>query len=88
MLAKPFSIEWFDDEREPQEPANPAFPDGIDVDVTGGAKGCKVELPYPAQRCGKYVVSCNTCGVRAVITTAGRDDDPRSLKLPCKERVN
>jgi C4-type Zn-finger protein len=42
------------------------------------------ELPYPAKRCGIYLVVCERCGYSAAITTAGRPDDPRKVTLPCK----
>lgn len=80
-------IQWIDNHREPQCPANPAFPDGIDLDVSQGKPSCRAELPYPAKRCGVYVVECPDCGVKAVITTAGRADDPRSVRMACGRKV-
>jgi hypothetical protein len=80
-----FKIKWLDGHRNPQCPANPAFPNGMDIDASHGLEpACKVDLPYPAVRCGKYLVSCNQCGANAMATTAGRADDPRSVKFPCK----
>jgi hypothetical protein len=77
-------IEWKDAGREPQCAPNALYPDGIDIDASGGAaRTCKVPLPYPAKRCGAYVVTCQRCGYRAAVTTAGRPDDPRSVRLPC-----
>lgn len=81
-----FSIHWVDGEREPQCPANPSFPSGVDVDLAQGRPSCKRRLPYPAPRCGAFIVECQLCGANALITTAGRADDPRSIKLACKER--
>lgn len=79
-----FKIRWADRGREPQCKPNPDFPDGIDVDVSGGAAAtCSSALPYPARRCGLFIVKCETCGTNAVITTAGRPDDPRSVKMAC-----
>lgn len=79
-----FKVEWVDHEREPQCPPNPAFPEGRDIKGPEGfAKHCKVDLPYPAKRCGLFIVTCSTCGLRTAITTAGRPDDPRSVELPC-----
>lgn len=80
------TVTWIDRGREPQCAPNPAYPEGIDMDATRGLPGpsCKVALPYPAKRCGIYMVTCSVCGASAWITTAGRPDDPRSLKLPCK----
>lgn len=62
----------------------PNYPDGIAVDASRGKPvSCKVEIPYPAPECGSYVVSCKVCGLTAVITAAGRPDDPISVKLAC-----
>lgn len=89
MLREPFKITWLDAKREPKEPANPDHPEGLDVDVSAGAaRACVVSLPYPADRCGSYVIICNTCGRTAACSTAGRDDDPRSIKIACKEKLN
>jgi hypothetical protein len=77
-------VTWEDGGREPQCPPNPAYPSGIDLDMARGTQhACKVELPYPAKRCGHFVVKCRACGTRAVVTTAGRPDDPRSVRIPC-----
>ena len=78
-------ITWFDHQREPQCDPNPAHPNGIDVDLRAGKdRGCVTELPYPAPRCGVYLVICEKCGYSVAITTAGRPDDPRKITLPCK----
>lgn len=80
-----FDIRWLDGRAEPQCKPNPAYPDGIDLDVSGGAAhSCETPLPYPAKRIGSYVVTCKVCGTRTACTTAGRPDDPRSLKVPCR----
>lgn len=77
-----FAITWHDSGREPQCPPNPAYPSGIDLDAAfEGA--CETALPYPAPRCGHYLVVCRRCGLRVGVTTAGRPDDPRSLKVNC-----
>lgn len=78
-------IEWIDGGQEPKVKANPQFPDGVDLDVSKGAKSCSTALPYPAKRIGSYLVECDVCGINALITTAGRADDPRSVTLPCRE---
>lgn len=71
--------------REPRAKPNPNYPKGIDLDVSEGAKHtCVAELPYPAKRCGTYVVQCEVCGYSVACTTAGRIDDPKSIKLPCQ----
>ena len=78
-------IQWLDRGREPQCAPNPAHPLGIDVDLSEGVtKTCKASLPYPAKRCGVWMVKCLDCGYVGACTTAGRVDDPRSIKLPCK----
>jgi hypothetical protein len=83
-----FDIKWIDRKHEPQCAPNPAYPLGIDIDLSQGAtKACKSELPYPAKRIGFYMVKCNICGLTTVITTAGRSDDPRSITLACGEKT-
>jgi hypothetical protein len=80
-------VHWVDHEREPQCAPDPAFPLGRDLDVSLGQKMvCRTSLPYPAKRCGHFLVSCLVCGQSIAITTAGRPDDPRSLKLACRTR--
>lgn len=80
-----FAVVWIDHHREPQCAPNPEYPDGIDVTAPEGiAPVCTVALPYPAKRCGMYVVKCKMCGCRVIITTAGRPDDPRSVQIPCR----
>lgn len=93
--------EWLDEGRNPQNPPDPRYPEGIDIDQTthdridirSGAmisadqdrKTCFTFLrPYPTPRIGKFIVKCDVCGQLAIVTTAGRPDDPRSLRLPCK----
>lgn len=81
-------IEWVDSGREPQCAPDPAYPNGIVLDVSEGAtKTCDIELPYPAKRCGTYRVRCTKCGLAVGITTAGRRDDPRGAKLGCYSQV-
>jgi hypothetical protein len=78
-------IEWHDSGQEPREQPNPDYPEGIDLDVTGGiTPACLVSLPYPARRIGHYRIECEYCGLRVACTTAGRPDDPRSIKMACK----
>jgi hypothetical protein len=85
-MSENFKIQWFDHEREPQCRPDPAYPNGIDLDAFKeiGVETCCTQLPYPAKRCGLYYVECNICGSNAMITTAGRPDDPRSVHIPCK----
>jgi hypothetical protein len=79
------TVKWIDRGREPTEKPNPNYPNGIDLDQTiVGQRSCKTDLPYPAKRCGYYVVHCLKCKYTTIITTAGRPDDPKSVKVPCK----
>lgn len=88
IIAQPdkrFRVYWFDRGREPKVKPNPDYPAGKDVDGSFGAtQTCTVALPCPAQRCGEYWVTCQLCGSHCGCTTAGRLDDPRSLKVACK----
>jgi predicted RNA-binding Zn-ribbon protein involved in translation (DUF1610 family) len=82
-------IEWRDGGRDPQSPPNPSYPQGIDMDASDGASvTCQSSLVYPAPRCGAWIVRCRRCGTSAAVTTAGRPDDPRSLKLACRKRTH
>ena len=81
-------VTWLDEGREAQYPANPVYPNGIDVDCSDGASiTCTQPLPYPAERCGQYLLVCEACGRTIIVTAAGRADDPRSVKIACKARV-
>jgi hypothetical protein len=85
MSQENFTIEWIDHGREPKCAPDPDYPDGIDVDVSDNAvRKCKVDLPYPAKRCGHYIVRCKLCGYSVALTTAGRTDDPKSVTITCK----
>jgi hypothetical protein len=80
-----FTLHWIDAGKEPACPSDPAYPDGIDLDVSSGSEPtCKVPLPYPAKRIGSYVIGCNLCGIKVICTTAGRRDDPRSIRVRCQ----
>lgn len=80
-------VEWIDGNRLAEFPADPDCPNGIHVDLSGRAhKSCKVNLPYPARRCGYYSVRCPMCHMSVLVTTAGRADDPRSVRIACKPR--
>jgi hypothetical protein len=82
-------VTWLDAKREPQNPSDPKYPDGIDADLTSGAvKWCSTALPYPAKRCGSYLVECRICRMIVVVSTAGRSDDPRSVKIACRQDWN
>jgi hypothetical protein len=78
-------VEFLSHNRKAKVAPNPDYPDGIDVDLTNGKKvACLANLPYPAECCGILFVYCKKCGANAAITTAGRLDDPRRVKLACK----
>ena len=80
-----FRIRWHYSGREPRSKPNPAYPTGVDADLSASAEAtCKVALDYPARRCGAYTVHCEDCGLFVVVGTAGRPDDPRSVKLGCR----
>ena len=80
-------VKWFDAGLEPKSEPDPAYPHGIDIDVSEGAKPtCSTALPYPARRIGHFMVTCDRCKVSAALTTAGRPDDPRSIRVPCAWR--
>jgi hypothetical protein len=84
MSDEQFNITWIDHGREPKCAPNPNHPEGVDARLGYETKSCITALPYPARRCGMYLVVCKRCGFRMGITTAGRPDDPRSVELPCK----
>lgn len=67
---------------------NPEFPNGKDIDISeAGKAACTVQLPYPAKECGHWRVTCVACGRGIIaITAAGRPDDPKSVRIPCKHR--
>lgn len=81
-----FDVRFLDSGRYPQEKPDPAFPDGQRINLATNplVKSCSRNLPYPAPRCGQYEIICRVCGFSAIITVAGRQDDPRSVTLPCK----
>jgi hypothetical protein len=84
-MADNLSVKWLDKGREPKCAPDPAYPSGIDVDLSfGAARTCRTDLFYPAKRCGVYVVRCSICGHSVGVTTAGRPDDPRSLVIACQ----
>jgi hypothetical protein len=83
-------VDWIDRGFEPKEPPNPDYPNGMDVDLTAGIMrpNCTVKLPYPAKRIGYYLITCTKCRSKTIVTTAGRRDDPRSVRLACKRRTD
>jgi hypothetical protein len=78
------TVKFLSHNRKAQNAPNPAYPDGIDVDLCDGSKiSCAASLPYPAECCGVWLVQCSVCSASAAITAAGRIDDPRNVKLKC-----
>lgn len=79
-----FDVVWIDGGRSPTQSPDPAYPNGIDLDMSRGRSNyCELALAYPTPRCGQYIIQCRKCGIKVAITTAGRADDPRSVKLAC-----
>ena len=67
-----FDVQWLDHRRQSQLPPNPDYPEGIDLDCSSPpCPSCRVELPYPAKRCGVYLMTCRRCGLTAGCTTGG-----------------
>lgn len=84
-----FDVTFLDSGRSPTQKPDPAYPDGREIDLRqAGQKGCCYNLPYPAPRCGVYIVECDVCGYRAAITVAGRPDDPNKVTMPCGPKGN
>lgn len=81
------SVYWIDHNRDPQCAPDPNYPNGKAIDISvPGSPSCAADLPYPARRCGVYVIECRQCGFKIGLTTAGRPDDPRSIRIPCFRR--
>jgi len=82
-----WEIQWVDSGRHPKHPSDPRYPHGIDIDVSLAANpACKASLPYPTPRCGHYIIECRACGQVVMLSTAGRRDDPRTLKMACRQK--
>lgn len=82
-------VDFLSHHRKAQCEPNPNYPDGIAVDLSEGAgKTCTGALPYPAECCGVLIARCSVCGANAAVTTAGRPDDPRSIKFACKAPIH
>jgi len=83
-------VRFNDSDRTATQPANPEYPNGMDIVLaeTVIQKICSRNLPYPAPRCGTYSVVCRECGFTALVTVAGRADDPRSITMACKVKVH
>ena len=84
-----FKIDWIDKGTNAILSSDPSYPNGIDLDISKGAeRTCSTTLPYPAKRCGVYSVKCNKCQLAVMITTTGRADDPRTVKLSCRPTLH
>ena len=71
-------VVFLDSGREPQCKSDPRWPDGMPVNLAPGVpvkKTCTRNIPWPAPRCGSYMITCRECGFTAAITVAGRPDD-------------
>lgn len=77
-------VTWYDGKKEALTPPDPAFPKGRHIDASQGmVRVCRIPLPYPAKRCGLYVIVCSACELNVAVQTCGRADDPRSVTLGC-----
>jgi hypothetical protein len=82
-MTKQFKVQWIDRGRPPNNPPNPDFPNGQDID-SWARPACRVELPYMTQKnVGYWYVECLLCRTNVLITMASRPDDPKSVMLPC-----
>lgn len=84
MTDRDLKVEWRGTGRKPQCQPNPAYPTGIDVDTAHGEPSCRTAVTYPAPCIGAHIVRCRRCGASVAVTAAGRVDDPRSVRIPCK----
>lgn len=85
QTASRFLIDWIDAHRESAHPADPDYPEGIAIDVAQEApRACRVQLESPAKGRGLWVISCRACGYAIALATAGRADDPCSVRVPCR----
>jgi hypothetical protein len=82
-----FSVDWIDGGRIASYPPDVAYPNGVAIDVAlDAARACRVELACPAAGVGLWLVVCRGCGFAIALSTAGRADDPRSVRVPCRAR--
>ena len=77
------TAQWISERRKARNPPNPAFPDGLDLDISAGRPACSLALDYPAPCVGAWLIKCALCGMSVVVAAAGRPDDPRAIKIPC-----
>ena len=86
MSDSPFSVRWVLRRKGlARSLPDPNYPYGIALDVSReGEPACECVLTYPAPGVGSWVLTCEVCGATAVVTAAGRADDPTKVRLPCK----
>lgn len=89
-MSKGFEITFVWRSKEPaKHPADEAFPYGQAMDFTKGAlPACVAKLQWPAPGVGSWAVKCLRCGFTAIVTAAGRADDPTQITIPCKSPVD
>lgn len=76
--------EFFTEGKKPTQPPDPAYPNGIDVDISKGkSPWCWIRLPK-VETTGLMLVTCEECDLRIMITMAGRPDDARSYRMACR----
>lgn len=78
--------QWFGlhDFLDMQHTPSPFHPHGKLVDVSFGARpACWLNLRYPAEGIGVFIVNCTQCHRGVVLTTRGARDDPRRLIVSC-----
>lgn len=69
---------------KPQHPSNPEYPNGVDVDLAGDhLMRCSALLPRMPGKLGVYEIRCTHCELSLALTSAGRPDDPRLVRVPC-----
>ena len=89
MGERQFRCSFVDRRGPPKVAPDPAFPTGKDLDVTRlDGPSCTVAIPYPAEERGVWIIECSRCKYRVAVTAAGRLDDPRSIRVPCKPMLN
>jgi hypothetical protein len=65
-------------------PVQDAYPGGIDVDLAmGGGAHCSAVLPQHPGKPGLYDIRCTRCGLSLALTSGGRSNDPRAVRVPC-----
>ena len=82
-----FDVKFLSHGRKAQCQPDPKFPDGQVIDVSRNAnQKCAVDVPYPAECIGAWMLTCKSCGRTVGITAAGRPDDPKGVIVDCKKR--